>query len=46
MTLPMVKDNANFCGLIVIEGIPTRKASKKKRAERNSTAQKTFEIFE
>ena len=41
MRLPMVNDRANFCGLRVIVGNPTKKASAKKRAERNKMAQKT-----
>jgi hypothetical protein len=39
--LPIVNDIANFCGLMAIIGSPTKKARAKKRADRNSRAQKT-----
>jgi hypothetical protein len=41
MRLPMVNERANFCGLSVIVGKPTKKASAKNSAERNNMAQKT-----
>ena len=41
MRLPMVNDSANFCGLSVIVGNPTKNASAKKSAERNKMAQNT-----
>ena len=39
---PQVKDIANFCGLIAIMGNPTKNASAKNNADRNSKAQKTW----